>query len=228
MTEVFPVWMPATICIVELILLYFLTRVSITQLFIFLRRITKNVGFVNSVIAFIFFPGTVLHEFAHFIVAVVLLLKVRKVSLFPEWQHHYIKLGSVTYEKADFIRGILVGIAPIFAGIAFFWMIAFFQVFSTNNIGINILMGYIIFTISSTMFSSKQDLVDLVYVLPLLIIIALAIFIFKIDVVGLLSPYHDFYLKVNTALYMINIYTIISIGIHIGIVVILKLVNRNA
>jgi len=131
-------------------------------------------------VSFLFFPGTVIHEMGHFVAATVLNLKVYEIRLFPQWKKNQIKLGSVFYEKKDFLRGILVGVAPIFFGLIFFWFLAKFHLFPNSQIGLNIFFGYIIFSVSSTMFSSKQDLIEFGLIVPLLIIIIGMIYIFNI------------------------------------------------
>src|SRR3989344_2487342 len=134
--------------LLQIVLIYFLSRRTINNLF---------------------FPGTVVHEISHFLMASMLFLKVRSIEIFPKWEKNEIKLGSVQYEKKDFVRGILVGISPFFAGVLFFWSVSGLKLFPSQNVFLNLIFLYLIFTVSSMMFSSKRDLVDLIYIFPLLI-----------------------------------------------------------
>ena len=152
--------------IFQLILIYFISRKLINELFYCLRIFIKNDKTIYNLISLFFLPGTILHEISHFFAATVLFLRVRSVSILPEWKGNYLKLGSVVYEKKDLLRSILVGIAPLFGGLAFFWFLAAFHLFPQTNMGINILLAYLIFSVATNMFSSAKDLQDLIFILP--------------------------------------------------------------
>lgn len=201
------------IFIVQMPILYLITRVSIKELF----RVLKS----SVLISIIFFPGTVLHELSHYLMATALLLKVRDVQLFPVKSGDHIRLGSVSYEKQDFARGIAVGIAPIFTGLLFFWLTARNNLFPADGLMMNLLFGYLIFVISSTMFSSRQDLVDLLYIIPLTIIVAGALYIFNIDIIPIF-----FNNQVIRILETINFYLFLSIVINLGIIGIFKFIKK--
>ncbi len=176
--------MEALILLLLVIGIYLLSKRSINKLATILDGIFHNHHIVNGIIALIFFPGTVLHEMAHFFMATILFLKVANVNLLPQWERNSIKLGSVTYYKKDVFRSILVGIAPIFVGTGILWWLSLTGFFPAHTWWMNIILGYFIWVISSTMFSSRQDLIDILYVIPLIIFIVILVFIFKINVVG--------------------------------------------
>lgn len=220
-----PVIIYLILFVIQLIALFFLSRITINNLFHFFRLFSKNDKAVFGLVSLIFFPGTILHEFAHFFAAIILFMRVRDIKIFPEWEGDYIKLGRVLYEKKDFVRGVLVGIAPIIAGLLFFLAISAWRLFPNQNIWINVLIVYIIFTVSSMMFSSKQDLIDLVFVLPLFIVLAGIIYIFDIK--------FDFIFRDQTVsslfasfLNNINFYLFLSLAIHIGIIATLKIFSQ--
>lgn len=187
---------------VQIVGLFFVTRYTLENVFKTLRIYIRHDHTVFTLIAFLYLPGTVLHELAHFAFAIACRLRVRSVSVIPSWDRHYIKLGSVVYEKKDVFRSVLVGIAPFFAGLAFFWFIGFFRIFPSTNLGLSILFGYLIFTVSSTMFSSKQDLVDIVYIIPFIVILVGIVYIFNIKITvsiqdNLLTGLLSFFQQVN-------------------------------
>ena len=209
----------------QLILIYFLSRSTINNLFHLLRTFLKTNHLVFSLISIIFFPGTVVHELAHFFAAMMLFLRVHSINIFPKWEGNEIKLGTVLYEKRDFVRGVLVGIAPIFSGIFFLWAIAVFNFFPSDNIFLNLLIIYLIFTISSMMFSSRRDLIDLIYIIPFLVISYGFIYIFdiKLDFIihnqSLENALLNFLKQVNTFL-------LISIGVNLTLLLLLHLVKK--
>ncbi len=206
----------------QIILIFFLSRLTINELFYFLRVFFKKEKIIYSLVSFLFFPGTVIHEMAHFVTATILNLKVYEIRLFPQWEKNQIKLGSVFYEKKDFVRGILVGVAPIFFGLIFFWFLAKFHLFPNSQLGLNILFGYIVFTVSSTMFSSKQDLIEFGLIVPLLIIIIGIIYVFNIRLDILLD---NKLLKdgLNSFFQDINFYLFFSLIVNAVLIIFFKI-----
>lgn len=63
------------------------------------------------------FPGTVVHETAHYIAALFLDVRVRKFSLVPARQPRgLMRLGFVEIDRTDTPREALIGLAPLLAG----------------------------------------------------------------------------------------------------------------
>lgn len=209
------------------IVLFFVTRQTLKKIFQTLYLFFKNSTAVNSIIALIFFPGTFVHEFAHFLMAAMLWLKVKKVHLLPEWDHNSIKLGYVLYEKRDPFRGTIVGIAPIFFGIGMLWILYEVNILQYENIFFTILFFYLAFSISTTMFSSKQDLVDLAYVMPFIFAFIILLFFFRSYTEGILRWIEPIFLQyakdINEFLITLIILLISVIVIHIIIIVISQL-----
>ncbi|MCL4374716.1 hypothetical protein M1523_02545 [Patescibacteria group bacterium] len=192
--------------------LYLVSRRTTNALFIFLRRVLTGEKKVFVVVSLLYLPGTILHEFAHFLMATVLMLRVREVRILPEWEKNYIRLGRVLYEKKDFVRGILVGVAPILAGVGFFWWLALLHLFPLPQWWMTLMMGYVIYTVSSTMFSSKQDLIDLIYIVPVVLLVFGIIYILGIDLGGLVTRERWQIIEQVTA--QINGYLLLSVVIN--------------
>ncbi len=170
------------IFLIEIILIYFISRVLIRELFYVFSKFIKNTNLVYYLLALIFLPGTLIHELAHFLVALFLLLPVRELTIFPTIEDNEIKLGEVRFVKKDVFRGILVGIAPVFFGTASLIAIFYFQLIKNNNLIVDLILFYLIFAISSNMFSSKKDLEDLAYLMPILIIIGIILYLAGIPI----------------------------------------------
>lgn len=210
-----------TILLSQNILLFFLSRRATNQLFQFLRIFIKKEKIVFWIISLLYLPGTILHEMGHFLMATILFLKVRDVNIFPEIKEDYIKLGSVLYEKKDFVRSFIVGIAPFFAGIFFFYYLSIFNLFPATNFLQNLLFLYLIFAVSSTMFSSKQDLVDFIFIVPFIIFMAGGVYIFQIN---LSFIFKDQRVLINLLEFLkeVNFYLFISLIVNLGSIIILK------
>jgi len=65
----------------------------------------------------LFLPGTLLHEFSHWLVAVLLRVKTSKFSLWPKVKRGgQLQMGSVQVDVADPFRHSLIGLAPLIFG----------------------------------------------------------------------------------------------------------------
>lgn len=208
--------------VIQILLIYLLSRQTIKEIFYFLRIFFNNEHFIYLLVSLFFLPGTIVHEIGHFLAATILMLQVYEVKIFPERQKNQIKLGSVLYEKKDIFRGILVGIAPIFFAFFFFWFLAQFKLFPTKGLLSNLFLGYVIFTVSSTMFSSKQDLVDFVFIIPLITIIIGTIYIFDLRIDVFLNN-RLIIQGITDFLQKINFYLFFSLTVNIILIIFFKI-----
>jgi hypothetical protein len=78
-------------------------------------------------------PGVILHELSHLLVARLLGVRIRKVSLQPQVQGEKIQMGAVVMDKPDFFRGLLIGLAPLILGSATVVLIGHY-VFDVNTV----------------------------------------------------------------------------------------------
>lgn len=207
-----------------LLILYVATRMSITHVFRALKGVFRHDWLTYVLFSVIFFPGTLVHELAHYLTAIALLLKVHSIHLIPERKGAEIKLGKVIYEKADFLRGILVGVAPVVFGTALLFTYPILVRFPHQSAWVNILSVYIMFVISTTMFSSRQDLVDAAAIIPFIIVTAIAWIYFKPGIHTYLNPF----VSTGLAQYLdrVNVILAATIGIHIVVIVVLKLLAK--
>jgi hypothetical protein len=92
--------------------------------------------------------------------ATVLSVPVGKFSLSVKKQKEEIVLGSVSIAKVDIVRRFVVGIAPLAFGTVLILLIVYLTI--TNNIysdwRVALPVGYLVFIIANSMFSSKKDL----------------------------------------------------------------------
>lgn len=210
-----------SLVIIQIVFIYILSRQTIEEIFHLFRIFFHHDSLVYAFVSIFFLPGTIIHELGHFWAATILLLRVYSVQIFPQWKNNQIKLGSVIYEKKDVFRGILVGVAPLFFAFFFFWMLSTFKLFPNDNFWLNIMFGYIIFTVSSTMFSSKQDLVDFVFIIPLAIIIIGAIYIFDLKFEFIFTN-QQFIEKTAGFFKQINFYLLFSMIVNIVLILVFK------
>ena len=68
------------------------------------------------VYAVLLFPGVALHEISHALMARLLGVRVRKMSLLPAREGDRIRLGFVEMDRMDVVRSSIVGAAPLLIG----------------------------------------------------------------------------------------------------------------
>lgn len=198
------------------IFLYRATYRSMQSLYVVIHHTTDSDYAAKVGIAAFYFPGTLIHESSHLLAAMALFLKIHSVSIFPVIEHGGVKLGSVTYYKRDPVRSILVGIAPLFGGTATAYGLYLILGY-TDVFWIRALVIYLLFTIMSTMFSSAQDLVDVVWLVPLCMLVVIVGYILGIDV----STIYTFltHTRAESFFRTVSLLAFASLGIHaVGIV----------
>ncbi len=123
-------------------------------------------------------PGVVLHELSHAAAALLLGVRIGRISLRPKLTGERIQLGFVPIQKTDPVRGSLIGLAPLLAGSAVILLIGY-AVFGLGGVGVALasldwdgltaslremlsvpdawVWAYVIFTVSNTMMPSRSD-----------------------------------------------------------------------
>jgi hypothetical protein len=97
-------------------------------LFLSVRRMTRSLSRVFHhatgsqkhavrLLSFLFLPGVIVHEVSHALVAHLLFVPVGKMEFLPVIDEDKVKLGSVQIGKADPLRRLFIGIAPVVLGL---------------------------------------------------------------------------------------------------------------
>ncbi|MGI8420429.1 MAG: hypothetical protein ACR2LN_07375 [Candidatus Levyibacteriota bacterium] len=167
---------------IELLLLFLLSRTLTRTISYFLYRMTGSSKVTIYTLALLFFPGTLIHELAHAISAGLMGVHVGRMEFMPKLDGEQVKLGSVQIAQTDPIRRFLIGAAPFFAGTAILLGVLFLAVQHNwfNNYLLTILVGYTVFEIGNTMFSSKKDMDGALELLG--VIVALVILLYFLGI----------------------------------------------
>lgn len=163
------------------------------------RLIFRLGGNQNLLIWFwslIFFPGTIIHEISHFLVAAATGTRTGSIEIFPEFiqdlhtqeKRHSVALGSVQVSRMNPLQGFLVGLAPFISGmILLVWLATLMRHnYQTQNIYPLLFQIYLFFVISNSFFPSWSDIKQ---TLPLFSFSALAV---------LLAWYFGFQISLGT------------------------------
>jgi len=208
----------------EIIAIYFLAHYLLNVSFHLMRKLFRSDSFIIWITAILYLPGTILHEISHYFFALLLAMNPEEVSIFPQIEKDHIRLGHVLYRRheSDVVRPIIIGIAPFFGAIGILWVIQSFHLFPGGVWWQTVLFGYLILTITANMFSSKQDLVYLIYIVPLFLFIGALLYIFgiQIDTQLLIKVINSLELFFKT----LQIPLLFSIIVHSILIAIIKII----
>lgn len=192
--------------IFQILSLYLFSKLLIQSLGRLFLSLTRSHTKTVNLLAFFFLPGTFVHEMAHALTATFTFVQVHDMHLLPKVEEQGIKLGSVEITKTDPFRRALIGVAPILWGVGILlliaWVIETKLTMSFANWWIFLILGYLIFVISNTMFSSKKDIEGTIIFLVLLMCLITALILLKfylpfIWIANLLNSHPDFIFKLN-------------------------------
>jgi hypothetical protein len=166
-------------CIVTILPLALLQRLLHRELQASFLILSRSPEFSIALFSIIFLPGVLLHEFSHYLIALMLGVQTAHFSLIPRMlPNGRLQLGYVETLKSDFLRDSLIGAAPLIAGgsvVAYLAvtrldLLPLWDTFRNGQLnlvwlGITLLPKaqdfplwfYLIFTISSTMLPSQSD-----------------------------------------------------------------------
>ncbi len=171
----------------ELVVLFFLSRRLTSELSLLFYRTFKSQKFAIFLISAIFLPGTIIHEFAHAVMAKALFVYVGKMSLLPSLNGNSLKLGSVEVGRTDIVRNFLIGIAPFMVGTTLLLGMLFYS-FSNKLLGFNLFTFLVLiftFVIANTMYSSRKDMEGAVEFFLLIIIPIIFLYFVGVRIPGL-------------------------------------------
>jgi len=146
----------------EILFLFFLSKFVTIKLSHLFYKATRSRTTTINLLAFLFFPGTVIHELSHLFMAAMLFVPVGHMELWPkvEEEGNNVKMGSVAIAETDIFRRFLIGAAPFLLGVSLLLGLLFYSV--SNDLLSNywIIAGllYVAFEIGNTMFSSAKDM----------------------------------------------------------------------
>jgi len=143
-------------------------------------------------------PGIIIHELSHALAAILLGVRVGRMSVRPKLTGRRVQLGFVPVEKTDYVRASLIGLAPLVTGSAVVLLIGY-GIFEVGAIGAALtggdwanlvegarraldapdawLWAYVVFAVSNTMVPSRADRQAWTPVLLFLLVVGVAIWV---------------------------------------------------
>jgi len=162
-----------------LIPLIFLQRLLHREIQAVFLILTRDARFTMVIFQIIFFPGVLLHELSHFLMAKVLRVPTGGFSVIPRTlPNGRLQLGYVETAKSDVVRDSLIGAAPLLFGTIFVAYVSVYRMdmrilwdtFRNGQFvlfwwGVKLLPTvrdfylwfYLVFAVSSTMMPSESD-----------------------------------------------------------------------
>lgn len=202
----------------ELFFLAMLTTHSTSYFLKLFYSMTKSEKASIWLFSLLFFPGTLVHEIAHWLMAKILFVRTSSMEFVPQMQGDVIKMGSVSIAKTDPVRRLLIGVAPVLVGlsivIAGIWVL---QGYTSQLVWWEwILAGYLVFVVASTMFSSRKDLEGNISVFITIIAMGVIFYLLGFDWV-LQSMYTYITINLNEFFRKLSYLMIVPLGINIVI-----------
>jgi hypothetical protein len=119
--------------------LVFLQRALHRELQSVFLLLTRRAEITIAIFSLIFFPGVVLHELSHFVMAKLLRVRTGSFSLIPQRVGNgRLRMGYVETAQADVFRDALIGFAPLLTG-------GLFVAYAGNiKLGLNVLWSDLI------------------------------------------------------------------------------------
>jgi hypothetical protein len=166
-------------CIATLVPLAFLQRLLHREIQASFLILSRSPEFSIALFSILFLPGVLLHEFSHYLIALIVGVQTAHFSLIPQMlPNGRLQLGYVETMKSDIFRDSLIGAAPLIAGGSVVAYLAVTRLdllplwdtfrngqFNLVWLGVTLLPQtqdfplwfYLLFTISSTMLPSQSD-----------------------------------------------------------------------
>jgi hypothetical protein len=141
--------------------------------------LTRRADLAVALFSLLFFPGVLLHESSHYLMAKILGVPTGRVSLIPQSiEGNRLRLGFVETGKTDILRDALIGTAPLlvggifvaYGGIVRLDLLSVWEGIASGNLETVLerlaasftvpdfwLWFYLTVTVSSTMFPSPSD-----------------------------------------------------------------------
>lgn len=213
----------------ELVVLFLLSGLLTRKLSRLFHRMTKSRKMTVYLLSIFFLPGTLIHELSHFLMAAVLFVPTGKLSLMPELQEdgHTLRMGSLEVAKTDPFRGVLIGVAPLLMGTIIITGSLFLV--GTEHLltawWTYVVMGYVLFEIGNTMFSSRKDLEGALELLLLLVILLPVLYFLGVKF-PVLHPHITITPQMATLLHQAGVYLAIPLAIDIIVVGLLSLIKN--
>jgi hypothetical protein len=113
-------WTPLVALAATLLPLFLVKRWITQQLQLLSIRLVNDADVALILYFVIVLPGVVIHEVSHWLMALLLGIRVRKFSLGPvrKGRSRRVSLGSIQVSGVDPVRASLIGVAPLLGGSA--------------------------------------------------------------------------------------------------------------
>lgn len=212
----------------EIIVLFFLSRLLTRTISRVIHSLTGSMKSIVYAVAFLFLPGTLIHELSHFFMAKLLFVHAEEISLLPKLEGEMIKMGSVQIEQTDPVRKLLIGIAPLIVGSTILGMLYYFSAtYIQSYYSWQILIPLIAtFEIANTMFSSRKDMEGTLILFIILAFVGIIMAIFQIPLPTWILAMMQVVMSLSFFQTM-SLYLLIPLGVDLLLIGLLNVLIRR-
>lgn len=218
--------LPLTVFIIELYVLFFLSKKITKGLYGFFYQVTKNRKTTAYLYALFFAPGTYIHELSHLLMSFFLRVPFGKLEIIPRFQDGNLKLGSVAIGDVDPVRRTLVGFAPVIFGMGVIFT-TLFLTFSMDDLFNykSVLAAYVVFQVGNTMFLSKEDTKGSWKTILLIVVVILLFSFLPFEIT--FKTDSVFFVKLEEVIKRASLFLLIPIAIDLVIFCFLKIISSQ-
>jgi hypothetical protein len=170
---------PFLLFLAALLPLVFVQRALHLEVQLIFLALTRRPDISIVLFSVLFFPGVLLHEASHYVMANLLNVRTGRISLLPQViSERQLQMGYVETEQADWFRETLIGAAPLISGGIFtayvgLYLLGLLELAEVyNTLGLEAALAvlrslpqgadfwiwlYLAFVVSSTMLPSASD-----------------------------------------------------------------------
>ncbi len=223
--------------------LLFLQHQLHTELMYVFVLLTRRVNIALVLYTLVFFPGVLLHEISHWLMAGMLRVPTGRMTLIPEWTNDgKLRMGSVEVVSTNPIKDSLIGVAPLLFGGAFVGVVGVVRLDIANLLDLFLqdsslfwpalqglvqqpdfwLWFYLLFAVSSTMFPSESDRQAWMPVMVFTGLLVALLLLFGAGpwlLANIAPPFNTFMLVVSSVF-------AISVGVHVLLLIPVMLIRR--
>lgn len=206
--------------LIQIILIYLCTRYAMKRVFHACLTLTHSPRLSLYIFALLYWPGTVIHELAHYFTSIALFVMPHSIHLFPKLIHtddgYRLHLGSVHSSATDPFRSMLIGYAPLVWGLGILYAFFSLSILPHTAWWVNALSIYGLFVVSSCMFLSKEDMKHGLILIPLGVVYAIFLYVSDYSIVGALQHPSVVRLARNMTLYLAPV-SLLHITVYLGV-----------
>jgi len=164
-------------------------NVFLGAIYILIFNIFISMLLFNKYLKILFFvPGTIVHEFWHFLFSLIFNGKPSSFSIIPKFEQNRIVLGSVSNRNITWYNAFLIGFAPLMSFVIVFYIYKDYLSYSQPLLFVS--LSFFMSIILRNAIPSTTDVkLAFKYSLPVLVLLAIGYLLINYDKISILNDF---------------------------------------